>query len=200
MAIALLWLPPVAGLPLPGYVSIALLIIGVVVAMPSILRLLLARAPRLRSVPWEIAIAHLRGTARYATLSVSAIVVSFSLMAAMAIMVASFRNSLDAWTQRILPADLYVRAGYVGQSSHFDAAMVDELRRVPGIARIAVSRFAQADVIGHGTTTVIARDLDPARIEKMLWIEKLTRGPQPARYRAGLDLRSRQRRAWSATG
>ena len=41
-------------------------------------------------------------------------------MVAMAIMVYSFRNSLDAWMQRILPADLYVRAGSSGLTSYLD--------------------------------------------------------------------------------
>ena len=180
MALAVVWLPPVAGLPLPGYVSIALLIIGTVVAMPSVLSSLLAVAPRLGSVPWELALAHLRGTARHATLSVCAIVVSFSLMVAMAIMVTSFRNSLDAWTQRILPADLYVRAGYIGQTSHLDTATVALLRDVDGVTRIAVSRFAEAEVVAGNTMTVIARDLQAAHPQQTLWLEESTMRPVPA--------------------
>ena len=180
MALAVVWLPPVAGLPLPGYVSIALLIIGTVVAMPSVLSSLLAVAPRLGSVPWELALAHLRGTARHATLSVCAIVVSFSLMVAMAIMVTSFRNSLDAWMQRILPADLYVRAGYIGQTSHLDTATVALLRDVDGVTRIAVSRFAEAEVVAGNTMTVIARDLQAAHPEQTLWLEESTDAPVPA--------------------
>jgi putative ABC transport system permease protein len=119
MAIGTLWLPPIAGLPLPGYVCIAFLIVATVAAMPALLTFLLAHAPQFKAVPWEIAISHLRGTARQATLSLSAIVVSFTLMVAMAIMVTSFRGSLDAWTERLLPADIYLRAGYIGQSAHF---------------------------------------------------------------------------------
>lgn len=179
-AAIVLLLPPLAGLPLPGYVSIALLIVGTVVAMPSVLQVLLARAPRWRAVPWEIAIAHLRGTARYATLSVSAIVVSFSLMVAMAIMVTSFRNSLDAWTQRVLPADLYARAGYTSQSAHFTQAAVAALRDIPGIAKIQVSRFAQADLAGQrGPVTLIARDLDVTNADQALWIEQQADTPLP---------------------
>lgn len=181
LAITILLLPPLVGLPLPGYVSIALLIVGTVIAMPLVLQVLLASAPRWRAVPWEIAIAHLRGTARYATLSVSAIVVSFSLMVAMAIMVTSFRNSLDAWTQRILPADIYVRAGYTSQSSHFTEAAVAALRDIPGIAKLQVSRFAQADLSGQsGPITLIARDLDVTNADQALWIEQQANTPLPA--------------------
>ncbi|HEY6643825.1 FtsX-like permease family protein [Povalibacter sp.] len=180
LAFLVLLLPPIAGLPLPGYVSIALLIIGAVIAMPLILRSLLTHAPLLSAVPWEIAIAQLRGTARYATLSVSAIVVSFSLMVAMAIMVASFRNSLDAWTQRLLPADLYLRAGYVGQSSHFDAATVAILRDIESIERVGVSRFAEAQIAASGrTVTLIARDIEPQHAGRVLWLEQVASGSPP---------------------
>ncbi len=181
LSVLILFLPPIDGLPLPGYVSIALLIIGTVIAMPLVLHTLLARAPLLVSVPWEIAIAHLRGTARYATLSVSAIVVSFSLMVAMAIMVASFRHSLDAWTQRLLPADLYVRTGYVGQSSHFDPATVAAIRHLDAVERLEVSRFAEAMLAASGrTVTLIARDIDPGQAERVLWLEQIASGPLPA--------------------
>lgn len=181
LALAVLALPPIAGLPLPGYVSIGLLIIGTVVAMPLVLRILLAHAPKLSGVPWEIAVAHLRGTARYATLSVSAIVVSFSLMVAMAIMVASFRDSLDAWVQRLLPADLYLRAGYVGQASHFDEAAVASFRGLPFISKLEVSRFAEAEIQSpHRKLTLIARDIDPLDAQRVLWLEASADGEPPA--------------------
>lgn len=180
IAIIVLLLPPLAGLPLPGYMSVALLIVGTVIAMPSVLQVLLASAPRWRAVPWEIAISHLRGTARYATLSVSAIVVSFSLMVAMAIMVTSFRVSLDAWTQRILPADIYIRAGYTNQSSHFTQAAASALRDIPGVARVQMGRFAQTDVSGQANpVTLIARDLDVSHADQVLWMEQQTQAPLP---------------------
>lgn len=169
---AVLWLPPLDGLPLPGYVSIALLIVAVVAAMPALLQRLLTVAPQMRATAWEIAMAHLRGTARHATLSVSAIVVSFSLMVAMAIMVTSFRQSLDAWTQRLLPADLYLRAGYVGQSAHFDPGAIAALRSIDGIQRLEVSRFAQLTIATlPQPVTLIARDLDPEHADRALWLE-----------------------------
>lgn len=180
-SLALLSLPPVAGLPLPGYGSIALLIVGTVAAMPALLRWLLARAPRWPSVTWELAIAQLRGTARYATLSVSAIVVSFSLMVAMIVMVLSFRTSLDAWTQKILPADLYLRAGYVGQSAHFEAADLARWRQLPDVARVETSRLVQVTLPGTaGPLVLVARDLDPRHADRALWLERQILTPLPS--------------------
>jgi putative ABC transport system permease protein len=116
-------------------------------------------------------VAQISGTARYATLSVSSIIVSFSLMASMAIMVTSFRDSLDQWTQKVLPADLYVRVGYVGQSAYLDEALVRSMARLPGVEKVAFSRFARAQLSAdRPALTLIARTLDRARPEDALWM------------------------------
>jgi putative ABC transport system permease protein len=180
MAIGTLWLPAIAGLPLPGYVCIAFLIVATVAAMPALLTFLLAHAPQFKAVPWEIAISHLRGTARQATLSLSAIVVSFTLMVAMAIMVTSFRGSLDAWTERLLPADIYLRAGYIGQSAHFLPANLEQLRGIDGVSRVEASRFAEATAReGQLTFIVIARDIDTADADRVLWMERSASSGSP---------------------
>ena len=56
----------------------------------------------------------IHGAPGQVAVSLAAIVAAVSLMVSMAIMVASFRTSLDAWLERVLPADLYVRAGAAG--------------------------------------------------------------------------------------
>ena len=187
VAAVMLCLPAFAGLPLPGYASIGLIIVGTVAAMPAVLLAMLRLlTTRTASVPYEIAIAHLRGTARYATLSVSAIVVSFSLMIAMAIMVASFRQSLDLWTQKLLPADLYLRAGSTQQSSYIDEATIARLRDIPGVAELRLTRLAPIDVpvsaapARYETVNLIARELDPARADADLWMEQMADSPAPA--------------------
>jgi putative ABC transport system permease protein len=170
LAALVLLLPPIAGLPLPGFVSIALVMIGVVIAMPSIVRLALRHAPLVRAVPYQIAIAQIAGTARYATLSVSAILVSFSLMVSMAIMVTSFRTSLDQWAQRVLPADIYVRLGYVGQSAHLDAATVQRLGSLPGVAHFETGRFARTQLAADKPLTLVARSTNHTKIADALWM------------------------------
>lgn len=193
MAAIVLRMPAISGLPLPGYVSIALLIFGTVAAMPAALQVLLGLfvrhdgTPRRQGVPGEIAIAHLRGTARYAALSVSAIVVSFSLMIAMVIMVNSFRHSLDLWTQRILPADLYLRAGYAGDSSYLEEDIVQSLRAVAGVGKLEMSRMVEAELRRMNasaaakphTVTLIARDIDPQHADRSLWIRSEAVNPVP---------------------
>lgn len=177
-AAAIATLPPIAGLPLPGYVSIALLLVAAIVAMPTLIRATLARLPRSASPVYEVAVAQLAGTARYASLSVSAIVVSFSLMVSMAIMVTSFRASLDAWTHRMLPADMYLRVGYINQSAYLDAETARSLETIPGVTQIAVSRLSQATIGAAGRVALIARSFDAARLDESLWItEQSDRAP-----------------------
>ena len=171
LAVVALLIPPIAGLPLPGFVAIALLLIAAVIGMPSVVRFVLRHAPRVRAVPYEIAIAQISGTARYATLSVSAIIVSFSLMASMAIMVTSFRDSLDQWTQKLLPADLYLRVGYVGQTSYLDESIVQSMARLPGVERMAFSRFGRVQLAtDRPALTLIARTMDLDHPDRNLWL------------------------------
>jgi putative ABC transport system permease protein len=178
LAVVALLLPPIAGLPLPGFVAIALLLIAAVIGMPSVVRFVLRHAPRLRAVSYEIAIAQISGTARYATLSVSAIIVSFSLMASMAIMVTSFRDSLDQWTQKLLPADLYLRVGYVGQTSYIDESLVQSMARLPGVERVAFSRFGRVQLTAdRPALTLIARTMDLEYPDRMLWLTQSATSP-----------------------
>lgn len=168
---ALTFVPPIDGLPLAGYASIALVVLATLTAVPSLLQRLLAPLPSFASVPIELALSYLRGSGRYATLSVAAIVVSFSLMVAMLIMVTSFRSSLDAWTQKILPADLYLRVGYIEQSAFLDATQLDELASLHGVRRVASTRFARLVVDSNQPpVTIVARELDPENIEREIWL------------------------------
>jgi putative ABC transport system permease protein len=68
--------------------------------------------------------------------SLAAIVASFSLMAAMAIMVASFRQSVDDWLATVLPADVYFRTTHAGDTGVLEPAFVARVRALPQIARI----------------------------------------------------------------
>src|SRR5438552_17219992 len=57
-------------------------------------------------------------------------------MAAMAIMVASFRQSVDDWLVTGLPAELYFRTTHAGDTGFLEPAFVDRVRSRPCIARV----------------------------------------------------------------
>ena len=179
VAAGALLLPPVEGIALPGYTAIACLLLAAVFLAPTLSHLAFGRLPA-GGPPWlQVATAQLRGTARRSTVSIAAVLVSFSLMVAMAIMVYSFRNSLDDWMQRILPADLYVRAGSTGLTSYLGEQDQSLIRGVPGVARVDFVRFQDVAMPGLGLPlTIIARPVDETSADDILPIRR--RDPQPA--------------------
>ena len=106
---------PVGGVPLFGYIAIALMLVGTLALMPRLATTVFGLLPRPRSAGARLALAQLQGAPGQASVSLAAIVASFSLMVAMAIMVASFRVSLTSWLDQVLPADLYLRSARTAQ-------------------------------------------------------------------------------------
>ncbi|HEX5612528.1 MAG TPA: FtsX-like permease family protein [Burkholderiales bacterium] len=144
-ALALSFAPPVAGIPLGGYVSIACLLVGGILLMPWLAQTTFARFPEgaLRRTPVALALAQLRGAPGQAMVSLAAIVASFSLMVAMAIMVASFRESVDRWLHAVLPADLYFRTTNAGETGWIDPPFEESVRRLPQVKRAEFVRSAR---------------------------------------------------------
>jgi putative ABC transport system permease protein len=159
-------MPPVAGLPLPGYAAIALLLFGTLLLLPRVFAFLLGCLPAPRTAPAMLARAQLRGNPTQASVSLATIVASVSLMVSMAIMVASFRHSLDDWLGAVLPADVYVRAG-AGDSAYFGIDEQRALAALPGIARIDFLRVQNVLLDPQAPrVALLARDLpanEPAR-------------------------------------
>lgn len=177
LAVGLLGLPPVDGLPIGGYAAIASLLVGAVLLMPAFTRAVFGWLP-VRGPAWaQVAAAHLKGTAGQATVSVAAVLVSGSLMVAMAIMVASFRDSLEAWLEKVLPADLYLRAGHTGESAFLEASLQAALHDLAGIARFELARSVEISLApDRPPVTLIARPISVEDAPQRLWLQKQVRG------------------------
>jgi putative ABC transport system permease protein len=158
---ALTQVGPVHGLPLFGYVAIALLLVGTVMLMPRIAVLVFRVAPSLGPVAPRLGLAQLRGSPGQAGVSLAAVVAAVSLMVSMAIMVASFRQSLDEWLERILPADLYLRAGPGSDTAYLTSGEQRLIAGTPGIRRV---EFLRVQRISLGPDkpplTVLARAVE----------------------------------------
>jgi putative ABC transport system permease protein len=137
---------PVGGLPLAGYLAIALLLVGTVMLMPRIAVLAFRIAPALGPASLRLGLAQLRGAPGQAGVSLAAIVAAVSLMVSMAIMVASFRQSLDEWLERILPADLYVRTGPGSDTAYLSTAEQQAIAGIPGIRRVEFLRIQRFSI------------------------------------------------------
>ncbi len=176
---ALAWLPPVGGLPLAGYLSIACLLLGAVLLVPPVTQRLIAALPHTGNAVTDTAFAQLRGSLASSSVSLASIIVSFGLMVAMAIMVHSFRDSFDRWLLRLLPADLQLRAT-VGSDAALSPLLQQRLEALDGITRIEFRRlqsiYLRAD---RPPVTLIARDLDAARAADTLPLVAQSSGAAP---------------------
>lgn len=152
-------LPPLGGLSLAGYAAVALLLSGAVLLMPALAGLLLSPAPLPSFLPLALGLAQLKATPRHVAISVAAILVSFSLVVAMLIMVLSFRQSLDAWLDRVLPADLYLRAASAGETAILSPPEQQRIAEVSGVASVTFSRYQSLLIAADELPmTLIARD------------------------------------------
>ena len=133
--VGLALLGPVGGLPVFGYASIACLLVGAILLVPWLAALLFRHLPLPAHPPLRLALSQLRAAPGQAAVSLAAIVASFSLMAAMAIMVASFRQSVDDWLESVLPAELYFRTTHAGDTGHLAPGFEERVRALPEVAR-----------------------------------------------------------------
>jgi len=165
LAAAMAFAPPVLELPVFGYLSIALLLVGAIALMPRLSGMAFNTLSRRRTANpvRALALTRLSNASGQASIALGGVLASFSLMVAMAIMVASFRTSVDEWVLRILPADVYARSGSAGATGGLSPAEQDALRAVPGIARIEFLRVRSVSLApDRANVAVLARDVDPA--------------------------------------
>jgi putative ABC transport system permease protein len=150
------FLPAVGGLPVFGFVAMALLLAGGVAGVPWLVRWLLApwRERGIAAVPWLLAVRHVQGAPAQAATALCGIVASTALMIAMATMVTSFRGAVDSWLGQVLSADLYLRT----DGGDFDQATQRRIAAVPGVARVAFSRQLPLTIVPERPpVTLIAR-------------------------------------------
>jgi putative ABC transport system permease protein len=140
---ALAFAPPVAGLPLAAYASVACVLLGGVAAVPTVVELLL-RVVRVRHHAVALlAVERTRDQRHAATIAVAGVVAALSLAAALTIMVASFRDSVSHWLDQVLPADLYARTAATSasaQTAYLEPSFVQSASSLRGVLRVQAQR------------------------------------------------------------
>ena len=166
--VALANLPAIGGIPLAAYLSVALLLVGGITALPFFIALLYDRAS-----PWVahallpmLAVERARRVRESAAVAVSGVVASLSLAVALTVMVASFRESVTQWLDVILPADLYLRtasastAGSGGDTVFLPADLIAAIAAVPGVDRVSTLRTTPVTLDPKAPAVVlISRDV-----------------------------------------
>ena len=161
-------LPPVLDLPIFGYLAVALLLIGSIALMPRVAAIMFSAAAKFASGAIStLTLARLANAPNQASIALGGVLSSFSLMVAMAIMVASFRESVDDWLQQVLAADLYVRSAESGNTGALDPKQQQMIAALPGIARVDFMRYLQITLDpSRPNVALIARPIeasDPGR-------------------------------------
>ncbi len=163
-------LPPLFDLPVFGYIAVALLLIGGIALMPRLCASLFAFVAKgaRKAVP-TLALSRLANAPNQASIALGGILSAFSLMVAMAIMVASFRVSVDDWLSRLLPADLYLRAVASSAGTGLDAKQQQMIAGLDGVVRTDFSRFSQLSLVpSRPPVAIIARPIDVNAPDKAL--------------------------------
>jgi putative ABC transport system permease protein len=167
-------LPPVQGLPIFGYIAIAFLLIGSIALMPrlasmifSLISTVVTREPS-RAVT-SLALTRLANAPNQASIALGGVLTSFSLMVAMAIMVASFRISVNDWLSHLLAADLYVRSAPSGNTGALTPEEQRAIVATPGVLRGEYQRVSSLTLDpARPPVTLIARNIDAADPGKVL--------------------------------
>mgnify|MGYP005805346725 CR=1 FL=1 len=162
----LAWVPPLWGMPLAAYASVALLLVGGIVGLPWLVGSVLDRvAPHVarRALPL-LAVERARRVRESAAVAVSGVVAALSLAVALTVMVASFRHSVAQWLDAVLPAALYVRTASSGSTfdtAYFEPAYVAAAARLPGVQRLRTQRTLQwLPDPAQPPVTLVAKPLD----------------------------------------
>ena len=140
---AMAFAPPVAGLPLAAYLSVAALLFGGVALVPAVVHALLFAWPVPRGALALLAWRRAQFQRQTATAAVAGVVASLALSVALTVMVASFRGGVTQWLEDVLPADLYARSAGGSTSSEqawFDAGIVQRASALPGVLRVQGAR------------------------------------------------------------
>ncbi|SCX54243.1 FtsX-like permease family protein [Nitrosospira sp. Nsp1] len=161
-------LPPIFELPIFGYLAVVLLLIGGIALMPRLSALIFsavfsAISKRTSRAMPLLALARLANAPNQASIALGGVLASFTLMVSMAIMVASFRVSVDDWLKHILPAQLYVKTATSGDTRGLTPDEMATLAATPGISRADFFRSSQLTLDPRRPSiALIARPIDVA--------------------------------------
>ena len=143
--LALTQAPAIFGLPVAAYLAVALLLVGGIGSLPWLISLLLdwlSLGLQGRLLPL-LAVERARRQRDSAAVALSGVVAALALAVALSVMVASFRDSVTAWLDRLLPADIYVRSATTLRESDtlfFSPTLVQAAAQLPGVERLRAQR------------------------------------------------------------
>jgi putative ABC transport system permease protein len=153
-------LPPVYGLPLFGYLSVLLVIAGFALLMPLLLSLFTRSLERplraLLGIEGSLAARGLAASPARISILTMALATAVAMMSSVAIMVGSFRQTVEVWTAQTLRADLFVKPAAQVAGSHsaiIPPEAIEIVRATPGVE--AVDAFRGVETVYQGNRVLL---------------------------------------------
>ncbi|SAK93448.1 outer membrane-specific lipoprotein transporter subunit LolC [Caballeronia calidae] len=160
---ALTQAPPVFDAPVAGYLAVGFLLVGGIALMPRLTAIVFRRAMKPRGAVATLALARLANAPGQASIAMGGVLSSFTLIVAMAIMVTSFRVSVEDWLAHLLSADLYVRMAASGDTGGLRSDQQTQLAAASGIAHAKFMRTSKLTLdAAKPSVALIAREIDAA--------------------------------------
>ncbi|MEO6895271.1 MAG: FtsX-like permease family protein [Caldimonas sp.] len=153
LGVAFALMPPIRGVPLAAYLSVACLLVGGIACVPGGVGAILSTVAEPRHALPLLAVERARHERASATIAVAGVVASLALSVALTVMVASFRDAVTRWLDVVLPADLYLRAASGPAGGDVATLPSDLPSRALGIAGVDRAEAQR----------VVAITLDPTR-------------------------------------
>jgi putative ABC transport system permease protein len=163
-------LPPWRGLAIAGYVAVLLVVAGFSLLAPAIVRLTSSlAAPALRrlfGIVGVLAAASLPASLRRMSVASAALSLAIGMMVAVALMVGSFRETVNVWVDQTVSSDLWLRPARGltnAPSAVFPPAILDDLRRFSFISAVDPARGREVIyrdsiiTVGSGDFTVAVK-------------------------------------------
>lgn len=181
-------IPPIHGIAAAGYISVLFVVAGFSLLAPAIVRGIAALAAppfgRLFGIVGQLAARSLNASLRRTAIATAALALATGMMVAVALMVGSFRVTVNMWIDQTVRSDLWLRPAKGLTNADvalFSPRILDDLHKVDFVAaadpvhgRDIIYRDAYI-TIGSGETRVVAdfgnlpmvmpRDAKPALLE-----------------------------------
>jgi putative ABC transport system permease protein len=162
-------IPPIGGIAVAGYIAVLFVVVGFSLLSAAIVRGIAAIAAppfrRLFGIVGQLAARSLNASLRRTAIATAALALATGMMVAVALMVGSFRVTVNSWIDQTVRSDLWLRPAKGLTNADvalFPPAILDDLRKVGFVAaadpvhgRDIIYRDAYV-TIGSGDTRVAA--------------------------------------------
>jgi len=165
--------PPWHAIPWGAYACVGVLLLGGISLVPQVVSLLLKGFRGAKNPVAALAVARAVDQRHTATAAVAGVVASLSLVVALTVMVSSFRDSLIAWLDEVLPADIYIRpTPGSADGSVFLAPAVIAAASGPGVRQVRAERQVSITLAPEQPdATLLVRDLPPGEtVPALPWV------------------------------